>query len=356
MNKIFLKRSSAFCFAGLLAGILIFKPEPFKVPGKIQHEGVLNRNQDSELSEGTFFQKKASYSWQRSDTAIALLQNNKVVWGFNFNRSYDKPYFYPLRIAGGEHDLVWFSPSDHPWHRGFWFSWKLIDRVNYWEENSETRLSDGRSKITDVKIKQHKDYSATIRLRLSYAPEGKPEVLNEERTIFVSSPDEEGNYYIDWDLKFNTGKEPVVLDRTPPQSLGGPYYGGYAGLSYRAAEGMVHHLFKDSNGWQDSIEMIGRGKRAQWMDLSGIIDSTTQLWGGITTFSHPANFNSPPPWYVYKDKDFAFYNAALLFDQPKKVEANDHFQLLYRVLVHEGIISDDRATEKYKEFIKKRLN
>ncbi|AHM58726.1 hypothetical protein D770_02270 [Flammeovirgaceae bacterium 311] len=353
MKSIFSGILFIFCFTGLLAGILMFTGVPFLSSGNIQKqkEKIFNTYRHSTLSEDLVAQKKALYSWQKSDTSIALLQNNKLVWRFNFNRSYDKPYFYPLRIAGKEHDLVWLSPADHPWHRGLWFSWKLINDVNYWEENVETRLSDGRSKITDVEVKQHKDYSATILLKLSYAPEGGTIVLNEESKIFVSSPDRRGNYHIDWDLKFNAGKEAVVLDRTPPPSQGGPYYGGYGGLSFRAAQGISHHLFKDSEGWQDSSELIGGGKRAHWMDMSGMTDSVTQSWGGVATFSHRKNPNSPTPWYVYKDKDFAFYNSALLFDQPHEIEANGHLRLLYRVLVHENIAEHNFLTKKYEEFV-----
>ena len=345
---------NTFCLVGLLAGMLLVLGAAYKLSVKIRGKDVLKvKNDLLPPLEGAALQKKASYSWQKSDTSIALLQNNKVVWGFNFNRKYDKPYFYPLRIAGREQDLVWLMPADHLWHRGLWFSWKLINGVNYWEENPETRLSDGRSKITDVQVKQHEDYSATIHLKLAYAPEGKAPVLHEERTLFVSAPDEKGNYYIDWDLKFKAGNEEVVLDRTPPQSQGGPYYGGYVGLSYRAAEGISDHLFRDSEGWRDSSELIGHGKRANWMDMSGMIDSTTQSWGGVGTFSHPNNPYSPTPWYVYKDKDFAFYNAALLFDEPLKVEAKGGLRLLYRIFVHENVADYDLLNNKYQEFLKK---
>lgn len=355
MKSIFMGRPILFCFAGLLAGILMFTGRPFWSSAKMQQqeEKIFNTHRDAALSEEAVALKKASYSWQKSDTSIALLQNNKLVWQFNFNRRYDKPYFYPLRVAGTEHDLVGLSPADHPWHRGLWFSWKLINDVNYWEENVETRLSEGRSKIRDVKIKQHDDYAATILLKLSYAPEGGTAVLNEARSIFVSSPDESGNYHIDWDLKFNAGHEALVLDRTPPQSQGGPYYGGYGGLSFRAAQGLSQPLFKDAEGWQHSGELIGHGKRAYWMDMSGLTDAATQSRAGVATFSHPKNPNSPSPWYVYKDQDFAFYNSALLFDQPYEIEANGQFRLLYRVLVHKGMAEHDFLTISYEEFVSK---
>ena len=78
----------------------------------------------------------------------------------------------------------------------------------------------------------------------------------------------------------------------------------------------------------EEIVRLTMEKRAHCIDMTGMIDSTPQSWGGVTTFSHPTIPHSPTPWYIYKDKDFTFNNAALLFDQPLKIEAN-YFQLVY---------------------------
>ena len=37
-------------------------------------------------------------------------------------------------------------PPDHIWHHGLWFSWKFINKVNYWEIYPAKRPAGG----TDV--------------------------------------------------------------------------------------------------------------------------------------------------------------------------------------------------------------
>lgn len=297
--------------------------------------------------------KEYKFSWLRTDTSIALKNYDWIVWQFNYNKQYDKPYFYPLQTAKGGFGLAWNRPADHPWHRGLWFSWKTINSVNYWEEDFTTRLSEGRTRIKLVDVKLNKDYSAVINLKLTYGPGNKAEVLTESRSLLVTAPDSKGNYYIDWALRFMAANEPVIFDRTPPQKLGGPYYGGYAGLSLRAAESMKKHSYVDAKGWKGTAEVVGYGTSAEWMDLSGAIDSSAGAYGGVSMFNHPSNIHSPTPWYVYKDKQFAFYNAAILFEKPIKLAPSEKMQLLYRVLVHSDTLSTAALSGEYSRFIQK---
>ena len=277
---------------------------------------------------------RTKYQWLQTDSTLALQRQGIVFWQFNFSKRSDKPYFHPLRPVVGP-VLTWLRPADHPWHRGLWFTWKLINGVNYWEEDPKTGLSEGRSRINRVRAVPHPDYSATITLDLTYVPAGKSAVLTEHRLITVSAPDPEGAYRIDWKQDFTVGDQPVDLDRTPPQQLGGPAYGGYAGLSYRAAPTLHGHRYLDSNGSTSTAEQVGIGQPARWMDLSANADSTgREAWGGIAMFNHPKNPVSPTPWYVYKDKQFVFFNAALLFNQAIRWPARHHQTLRYRVLVH----------------------
>src|SRR5580658_7929000 len=83
--------------------------------------------------------------WERLSDSLALKQGGQIVWRFNFGTNESKPGFHPLAVAGGP-TLSCYRPKDHPWHRGLWFSWKYINKVNYWEESRKTGLPDG---ITD---------------------------------------------------------------------------------------------------------------------------------------------------------------------------------------------------------------
>jgi len=45
-----------------------------------------------------------------------------------------KACVHPLMTPAG-HRLTGFQMSDHVWHRGLWFTIKLLNGANFWEEN-----------------------------------------------------------------------------------------------------------------------------------------------------------------------------------------------------------------------------
>ena len=72
------------------------------------------------------------------------MNNSDIIWQYNFNNRFGKPYFHPVRVKNST--LTCVSPPDHPWHLGLWFSWKYINGVNYWEY-----LDDFKSEGTGYK-------------------------------------------------------------------------------------------------------------------------------------------------------------------------------------------------------------
>src|SRR5690606_6733080 len=134
-------------------------------------------------------------------------------------------------------NLAWARPADHPWHYGLWFSWKLVNGVNYWEEDRTTGHGEGRTTVTKLELERRRDHSARIDMEVSYHLATDPPerfVLKERRTLEISAPNEKGAYLIDWQAVHESGSEPVRLDRTPlPHEPRGSVSGGYAGLSFR---------------------------------------------------------------------------------------------------------------------------
>ena len=119
-----------------------------------------------------------NYSWDQSEKSLALLNAEKIVWQFNYERQLkSKPFFHPLSLVDGM-QLTWRvkPPQHHVWHYGLWFTWKYINGETYWE--TDDRWS-GQTELLDIKIKKNTDYSANIKMKLSYHPSGKDEVLAE---------------------------------------------------------------------------------------------------------------------------------------------------------------------------------
>lgn len=286
---------------------------------------------------------KAGYAWQEADGKLALLKGGNILWQFHCTKEEGKPYFHPLCTGDGT-VLTALRPGDHPWHRGVWWSWKLIDGLNYWEEDPKTGVSQGVSELVRVKLQPDKDYSARVELEMSYHPPGKPAVLTEKRAIRVGAPAKDGGYAIDWTSTFTAGKVEVKLDRTPiPGQEGGAGHGGYAGLSARMSPETRHWTFVNSDGdtGQDKIH----GHEARWVDFSGT--NPAGAAGGLAFFDHPSNLRYPNCWYA--NQGMPYFSPAVLFKEPYVLPAGKSLSLRYRIYVHGH--ADTPAIEKaWKEF------
>lgn len=276
------------------------------------------------------------YAWEQTPVSLALLKGGKTIWRLMFDPKASKSAFHPLASVDGE-VLTAFRPQDHPWHRGLWFSWKFINGLNYWEEDPNTGIAEGLCEITSTKVTTHPDFSAAIRIGVSYHPPGKPALLTEVRTLKVAAPDANGCYVIDWTSVFTTGAEAVELNRTPPKASGGVDWGGYAGLSLRFPTGIEGWSFSTSEGAADAA--AGNAKNARWADFS----SAT---AGVAIFDHPQNLRYPTPWYL--NQSLPFFSPAVLFNEPLNLVPGQAFTLRYRVLVHRGAAHGDVAAHTWE--------
>lgn len=264
-------------------------------------------------------------TWKEEDTRIALINHEQVVWQFVFDPTIAKPHFHPLAALDGE-ILTAFQPADHPWHRGLWWSWKYINGVNYWEENRDTGLSNGLTRIVRADITPADDFSATATLEIHYHPPGQETLLAETRHLAISSPDADGTYTIDWKSTFTAGSQPITLDRTLPEHLGGVRHGGYAGLSLRLSKDLDEAFtFRTRDG--ETSAAATHGKPAPWICFAG-------PRGGIAIFDHPKNPVSNAPWYVYSNPQMRFFSPAPLFNEPIMLRADQSITFNYRVIIH----------------------
>jgi len=284
--------------------------------------------------------QKPRYDWRQTSSSLALLNNERIVWQFNFDKKQPKPYFHPVCLTDGA-ELTWHRPPDHPWHYGLWFSWKYINGLNYWEEDRKTGLSEGLTEIKNVKVTPNRDYSAQISMQLSYHPPGQPAVLTESCSIRVGKPDEDGRYHIDWISRF-------LLDRTPiPGEKDGQSWGGYAGLSVRVAKNISGWHLADSEGRKD---LQAHGKKARWINFGGRTAESKDF--SIVIFDHPDNLRHPSPGFVIMDPKvpFGYFSPALLFDKPYTLPAGESFSLKYRVLIQPGRTEKNLMEAEWKAF------
>ena len=304
---------------------------------------------NSEIAE------RQSKYWEQSDTTIALVNGSKIVWQFNFPKI-GKPYFHPLNTVDG-YTLTWLSPPDHPWHYALWFSWKYINGVNYWEEDKTTHTPDGLTEVTKHVIKVNDDLSARIELQLSYHPTNSDDVLTEHRTIYVSSPNEKVDFYIDWESEFQAGEVDVVLERTPIEGEeSGRRWGGYATLGLRINTETLTKISLLNDAGLRGLEI--QTTPTKWTDISGVIQEDSTKSAGITIFDHNENPRHPVPGYVINSKNkndlprFVYTNPGLLYNSAYTIKAMDSLKLRYRIFVHDGIGNLNELNNIFREFIK----
>jgi type 1 glutamine amidotransferase/HEAT repeat protein len=294
------------------------------------------------------------YGWKQTDAALALLNHDRVVWQCNYGANQAKPYFHPVGLTDGT-ILTAPSPADHPWHRALWFSWKMLNGVNYWEEDAATGKAQGLSEVRSAKLTSNADGSARIEFELSYHPPETAPVLTENRLIEVSAPDERGVYRLDWRGTFAAGDKEVLLQ-------GGTAGGGYAGLSVRVSQATGDWVLIDSEGRRDvatdhapgntaGLAVNTHGQRARWADFS-LIDIATQQPCGIAILAHPLNPRHPSPWHniLAAGGRFGYFSPAMLWSEPFTLAAGQRFTLRYRVLIHPGRADREAIEREWQAF------
>lgn len=254
--------------------------------------------------------------WEKKSESLALLQGKSVIWRHVHSDKEAKPFFHPLSTPEG-FVLSGLKPSDHPWHRGLWFSWKYINGVNFWEENRNTGKSNGTTKIVEIKVTPKDDFSAEIELKIHYFVDPAKVLLEEVRTLKITPP-EDGKYTINWISKF-TSLEDVFLDRTPlPKEKGGKPYGGYAGLSFRAAREL-----RSKNNWRfvgSENQALIHGQKSTALSFKGSD-------GFIKIIPLKPHFNHS--WYIAPG--MPYFSPALLFEKGMELKKSAELNLAYKI-------------------------
>lgn len=276
----------------------------------------------------------ARAEWQRDSQSLAWCDaGGAMVWRFSFDPAAGKPYLHPLTVGGGP-SLTNFKPEDHPWHYGLWFSWKYINRVNYWEEPRETGHAEGRTRWTPPQIETQPDGAAVVKLALRYENPAGEIVLREVRTMTFSAPGADGGYAIDWQAEFTVGAAAITLDRTPmTDEPGGQVNGGYAGLGVRLAGAPLAAAFVTTNGAVGAFVHDRARPAAPALAVNFGREPAASVVGGLAVFSDPQNAGDAAPWYLVDSAQMRFVCAAILAPAPRAYAAGAEFILRYRIVM-----------------------
>jgi len=276
----------------------------------------------------------ATPTWKADGNhSIELSDEQHVIIRFLVNPAPRDPHFEILAMPDGR-NTVWVAPPDHVWHYGVWFSWKFINRVNFWETNPQTGKQQGLNRIEDVAIVSLPDGdSATIRYReLAFPDPDGPAVLEDSVEIEIHRPSGTRGPQVTWRVT-TTALVGVTLDRTPiADQPNGRDWGGYAGFSWRGARDFTDVRFTDGEGRE---EMDIHGQAARWVNATGTLHDKP---AGLLLINHPKNPRHPTTWYITNQPKhpFWFANPAFLFPEPITLAKGASLRHSYRIILHDG--------------------
>lgn len=268
---------------------------------------------------------------EKTATGVKMLRGGVTLWNFEIDNPEGRPFFHPLALPSGK-VFTDVRPKDHIWHLGYWFCWKYVNGVNYWEPADAERKGvepAGRTCVTkrDIKIV---GLDCVVTMELDYRARGaKVPVLHERRIVQIDPPDAKGGYVITAKHVF-TAKEDAVLERTPPKGdpKKGKWSGGYAGPTLRlTSDAAMAFEVRGCSGGRSPAEVTGR--ETGFLDF---VDPQTGEGVIFTQISAPETSR----FYIWKDK--RMINASPVYTGSVSIKKGETLELSYRLKVH----ADDR--------------
>ena len=264
---------------------------------------------------------------ERTATGVRMLRDGKTLWNLEIDNPEGRPFFHPLMLPGGR-PLTDLRPKDHVWHLGYWFSWKYVNGVNYWEPADGKRQGAepaGRTHVAWKRVTTN-GLDCVVELKLLYGPRGeKDPVLVENRCIEIDPPDPKGGYAITVRHRFEARRD-AVLDRTPPHGdvKKGKWGGGYAGATLRLDPAFAKASAVRGFAGGDSPAAC-TGAETKFLDFT---DPATGEGATFSQIQAPASAK----FYLWPDKRMV--NPSPVYDGPVALKKGETLELAYRLAVH----------------------
>jgi hypothetical protein len=278
---------------------------------------------------------------------IVVRLDGKPLTTLHYDPKWDKPFLYPIRtVSGLTISRGWpveprpGEQEDHPWHRGIWWGHGDINGEDFWREKpdlSTSRLvADGKPKTADE--------SLDIKLAMMTS-RGKRIGSVSHRYTFRRDL---GNLLIDVTIT-------ISADRGEALRFGDTEDGGFA---FRLADEFRQDRgarLINSEGQMGTEQMWG--KPARWTDY---LASMNGRLAGVAILDHPENLRHPTRWHargysLNSANPFALgdFTGDKTNDGSYTLPAGRQLHLRYRIVVHEGVQSNDDLERYFKSFSSK---
>lgn len=268
-------------------------------------------------------------------------------------------YYHPIVGPGGTimtrrwpMEEVAGEDRDHVHHRSLWFAHGAVNGVDFWSELNSFKkppeVPPGRIVHDAILEAKGGETEGIINSRVKWITPSDEQVLTGTQTLRVySRPDNERLF--DFEITLQAGDKEVTFGDTKEGTM-----------AIRIAESMRVKRSGDgpkgkitaSTGEQNTAAW---GKRAPWVDYTGMIDNKTY---GIAIFDHPSNLRHPTRWHV---RDYGLFAANPFCEHEMdkslakgsgdyKLAPQQSVTLKYRFYIHEGETTDAKVAERYSEY------
>ncbi len=273
-------------------------------------------------------------SLTQQDHSIVVKIGDEEFTTYHYAASQPKPYFSPVRAAGGTiitRPLE--NPKDHPHHKGIWLSIDEVNQIRFWAEK-------GKIVSKDVKADQVGPIGRLVIKNDWMGPE-KP-VLHEETTVLIYP---ERLMTLHTTFTKPTDVSTVTFDDTKE---------GLFGIRVvDSMRGSVGGMISNADGLKGEKECWG--KTSKWVDYSGKVDDKTY---GVTIMDHPTNFR-PSRYHV---RDYGLFSVSPFGEgayQNDKEKAkpvtldsqNPKLELTYGLYVHSGDVTEGKVAAEYEKYL-----
>jgi Family of unknown function (DUF6807) len=299
-------------------------------------------------------------SLTRQGDSIQVAIGGKPFTTYRFDPKIAKAFLQPLRDANGvvvtrgfptadtvpaghEHD-----PSIEPHQRDMYFGHGSINGYDFWSEEvfakyyGPTHPSNfGRMVFRKLEEMHSGPSSGTIRAIFDLeGPDQKP--FAEEVQQYTFSGDASSRV-IDCEIVFRATQGAVTFGDTKEGTFAlrlAPQLDAPAGTMVNSEGGVGEPQI-----W---------GKRANWVDVDGVIDGQTL---GVAVFDSPKSFRHPTYWHARGYGLLAAnpFGLSFFFHDPHQdgsctIPAGKSVEFRYRVFIHDGDYKQAQVAEKYKEY------
>jgi hypothetical protein len=297
----------------------------------------------------------------RHGDAIDVAVGGKPFTTYTFDPQYSKSFLQPLRDASGivvtrgipvgnvippqhEHDKAL-----EPHQRAMYFAHGDINGNSFWIEEAFNKyythsVQPKFGRMVFRKLDEVKSGAASGTLKASFDLEGEDKKPFAQETQTYTFSGDKDTRVIDCEYVITAGGQPVHFGDTKE--------GTFAIRLAPELDAPTGKMFNSEGGEGESQIW---GKRANWVDVDGVINGQPL---GVAVFDAPDSYSHPTYWHARGYGLLAAnpFGLSFFYNDPKHngsytLPAGESVKFRYRVLIHEGTFKDAQIVEKYGAYV-----